>query len=124
MDQLRFSDALGIIWNYVGALNKYIDVTMPWKLSGPEHAARLDSVLYHLIEGLRLIGIFITPFMPDSCEKIRDQIGADADSFTWESAGRFGVLPADVRVARSEALFPRIDLKKELEALEQVENKA
>ena len=114
MDQLRFSDALGIIWNYVGALNKYIDVTMPWKLSGPEHAARLDSVLYHLIEGLRLIGIFITPFMPDSAGKLFAQIGAPEELQTYESAS-FGRMPVGARVEKGDALFPRIDIKKELE---------
>ncbi|MBE5781270.1 MAG: methionine--tRNA ligase subunit beta, partial [Clostridiales bacterium] len=114
MDELRFSDALTAIWSYIGALNKYIDLTTPWKLTGEEDAERLDSVLYHLIEGLRLIGIFITPFMPTSAEKLFSQIGASEELRTYESAS-FGLSKAGTVVEKGENLFPRIDIKKELE---------
>ena len=68
--------------------------------------------------------MLLTPFIPDSAEKIRAQIGAAEDAYTWETAGTFGVLPADVTVCKGSALFPRIDMNKELEFLEARQAKA
>jgi len=113
MDELHFSDALATVWELIGALNKYIDVTAPWKLKGEEDAKRLDSVLYHLIEGLRLVAILITPVMPSTAVKMFAQLGVPADLQGYEAAD-FGLL-GSVTVKKGEAIFPRIDIKAELE---------
>ena len=75
-------------------------------------------MLYNLLESVRIASSLLVPFMPESCEKIRGQIGAKPEQFSWEATGSFGVLPADVTVVKGEIIFPRLDLKKELEALE------
>ena len=82
------------------------------------NGGRLAAVLYNLLETVRISTVLLTPFMPDSCEKIFDQIGAAAELRTWENAAQWGMLPADVQVHKGEALFPRIDVAKELEELE------
>jgi methionyl-tRNA synthetase len=74
--------------------------------------------MYNLLETLRVSLILLTPFMPDSCEKAFKQIGATAENLTWEKAAEFGALPANVTVSKGETLFPRLDMAKELEALE------
>ena len=80
--------------------------------------------MYNLLEALRVSLILLTPFMPDSCEKAFRQIGACECCQSWESAGEYGVLPADVKVCKGETLFPRLDMAKELEALEKLNHKA
>ncbi|NLO49255.1 MAG: methionine--tRNA ligase [Clostridiales bacterium] len=119
METYAFQSALIEVFKVISRANKYIDETAPWVLARDEaNLPRLASVLYNLLETIRIASILLSPFMPDSCEKIRNQIGAKPDSLTWDAAGKFGLLPAAVSVSRSEAIFPRIDLKKELEALE------
>lgn len=116
MDALRFSDALTDIWQYIGALNKYIDITAPWVLAKDEaNKNRLASVMYNLAEGLRIVGVLITPFLPDTALKIREQLGIIADSeYSWDSVQAYGGLSAGTKVCRKEAIFPRIDVEKEL----------
>jgi methionyl-tRNA synthetase len=124
MDSLRFSDALSAIWQYVGALNKYIDLTAPWILAkDPDNRGnigRLSAVLYHLAEGLRIISVLIAPVMPETAKKIRTQLGVCSDLGTWESALTYGAISEGTAVAKGEALFPRIDVEKELAALEKI----
>ena len=119
MDRFMPQNALAEAFKVISRANKYIDETAPWALAKDESKkARLASVLYNLLESVRIASSLLVPFMPESCEKIRSQIGAKAEEFGWEAAGRFGVLPADVTVVKGEIIFPRLDLKKELEALE------
>ena len=75
--------------------------------------------MYNLLETIRICGILLTPYMPDSAEKIREQIGADASIYNWETAGVYGSLPQTVTVHKGAALFPRIDMNKELAFLEE-----
>ena len=77
-------------------------------------------MLYNLLESCRIAGVLLLPFMPESCEKLFAQIGAPAEVQTWDSVARWGALPAGVTVTKGPALFPRIDAKKELEALEKL----
>ena len=121
MEHYAFQNALAEIFKVISRANKYIDENTPWVLAKDMEAngARLASVMYHLLETLRVCAVLLTPFIPDSSAEILRQIGACADCSTWESAGQFGSLRRDVTVVRGDNLFPRIDAEKELEALEQ-----
>ena len=113
-------NALSEIFKVIQRANKYIDENAPWALAKDMEAngARLAHVLYNLLEVSRICGILLTPFIPDSCAKLFDQIGADEDRRTWWSASQWGVLRAGTAVIKGENLFPRIDLDKALETLE------
>ena len=127
MDGLRSSEALTAIWQYVSALNKYIDVSAPWVLAkdpnNQENIDRLGAVLYHLTEGLRIISVLVSPFMPRTSAVIRKQLGVPEEKGTWESIQAYGGLETGTTVCRGEALFPRIDVQKEMEELENLEKK-
>ena len=116
MDELQFSLALQDIWHLIGECNRYIDVNAPWVLvKSDEGKERLRTVMYVLCECIRVVGILIQPAMPKTPARIWEQLGLDDASLcTWESAFQFGLLPAGTRVCKGEALFPRIDIKKEL----------
>jgi len=120
MDKLQFSQALTEIWKLVGHSNKYIDDTAPWVLSrSPEKAARLAAVLFNLAESIRIISILIQPYMPETAPKIWQMIGvADPAQLSWESATRFGLYRAPGGVRKGEPIFPRIDVAKEIAALD------
>ncbi|HPE15359.1 MAG TPA: methionine--tRNA ligase [Oscillospiraceae bacterium] len=119
MEQFAFQNALIETFKVISRANKYIDETAPWVLARDEaNGPRLARVLYNLLETARICGVLLTPFMPDAAEKLFSQIGATPDARTWDSAASFGILPGTVTVTKGENLFPRIDLKKELAALE------
>ncbi len=116
MDELQFSLALQDIWQLVGECNRYIDVNAPWVLvKTNEGKERLKTVMYVLCECIRIVAILIAPTMPRTPARIYEQLGiAEGELTGWESASRFGLLPAGTKVQKGEALFPRIDVKKEL----------
>ena len=120
MDKLQFSTALVEIWRAISRTNKYIDETMPWVLAkSDESKPRLAAVMYNLAESLRIVSILIQPFMPETPEKIWHQLGiTDSCVLEWDSSKQWGGYPAGVLVNKGEVLFPRIDIKKELEELE------
>ena len=120
MDKLQFSVALTEIWKLIGECNRYIDLTEPWKLGkSDEGKPRLQTVMYNLAECLRAIAVYIAPTMPSTPARIYEQLGVtDPDLMTWESVRKFGMLKPGTVVKKGEALFPRVDIKKELEALE------
>lgn len=119
MDKLQFSQALAEIWKVIGECNKYIDATQPWVLGkDPEKKNRLANVMLMLAECIRYVAVLITPFMPHTPERIFAQLGVmDETLKTWDSLAKFGSLPAGIKVQKGEALFPRLDIPKELEAL-------
>ena len=120
MESYAFQDGLIEIFKVVSRANKYIDETAPWVLAKDEaNKPRLARVMYNLLETIRICGILLTPYMPDSAEKIREQIGADESVYNWETAGVYGSLPQTVTVHKGAALFPRIDMNKELAFLEE-----
>ena len=120
MESYAFQDGLIEIFKVVSRANKYIDETAPWVLAKDEaNKPRLARVMYNLLETIRICGILLTPYMPDSAEKIREQIGADASIYNWETASVYGSLPQTVTVHKGAALFPRIDMNKELAFLEE-----
>ena len=121
MDELLFSNALAEIWKLVSRTNKYIDETMPWVLAKSEDQKdRLGTVLYNLAESLRMISVLISPFMPTTPDKIRQQLGIEEKEYLigWESLNEFGKTPASIKVEKGQPIFPRLDIEKELEELE------
>ena len=126
MEKFQFQNALEEVFKAVQRANKYIDENAPWTLAKDMEAngVRLATVLYNLLEAVRVCTVLLTPFMPGSCEKIFAQTGAGADARTWDSAAKWGVLPAGVSVSKGENLFPRIDLAKELAELEAIAEEA
>lgn len=111
MDGLEFSSALQEIWKFVSRCNKYIDETMPWVLAkDPDKKGRLGTVLYNLAESLRIISVYISPFMPNTPEKIQKQLGITDDKLTtWESIQKWGKLTPGLSIAKKEIIFPRIE---------------
>ena len=119
MDTYAPHKALDEVFKLISRANKYIDETAPWVLAKDEaQRPRLAHVLYNLLEYVRISAVLLTPFMPDSCQKIFAMIGADDAARSWESAAAWGALAEQAPVAKGENLFPRIDLDKELAALE------
>lgn len=118
MDQTQLNNALAEIFKVISRANKYIDETTPWILGKDEsRKARLASVLYNLLEVIRITTTLLSCFMPTSMPKAWAQIGATEDLITYENAAKFGVLPANVTVHKGDALFPRIDTDKEIDEL-------
>jgi methionyl-tRNA synthetase len=121
MEQFAPQTALAEVFKLISRANKYIDETAPWVLAKDEGKKdRLATVMYNLLDTIRIGAALLTPFMPDSCEKIFRQIGAAADAVTWEAAGKTGVLPKNATVTKGDTLFPRIDVEKELKELESI----
>ena len=121
MDRFGTQAAATEIFKVLSRANKYVDETAPWVLAkDPEKKPRLATVLYNLLETLRICVVLLQPYMPDSCVKAFTQIGAGEDVRSWDSAKEYGALPADVQVVKGDTLFPRIDLNKELEELEKL----
>ena len=119
MDALQLHLALEEVFKLIQRANKYIDECAPWVLAKDEEKKpRLASVMYNLLEALRVSLVMLTPFMPQSCEKAFAQIGAAGEAVSWDKTGEYGVLPAEVSVHKGETLFPRIDMAKALEELE------
>lgn len=121
IDKTQINNALAEIFKVVSRANKYIDETAPWVLGKDESKkARLAAVLYNLLETIRIVSTLLSCFMPTTMPKVWEQIGAKAEDVTYENAGKFGVLPADVTVKRGEIIFPRIDVDKEIEELNKI----
>ncbi|MEZ3421588.1 MAG: methionine--tRNA ligase [Eubacterium sp.] len=118
IDETQLNNALAEIFKVISRANKYIDETTPWILGKDESKkARLASVLYNLLEAIRVSTTLLSCFMPSTMPKVWEQIGADENLITYENAGKFGVLPLNVSVKKGAALFPRIDVEKEIEEL-------
>ena len=128
MERFQFQNALEQVFKTIQRANKYIDENAPWTLAkDPANRARLATVMYNLLETIRICAVLLTPFIPDSAEKIFDQIGACPCCRTWEKANVWGSLRPDVTVHKGEALFPRIDAEKalaELNAIQEAQRKA
>ncbi len=121
IDQTQINNALIEIFKLVSRANKYIDETAPWTLAKDEaNFPRLACVLYNLLDTIRIVATLLSPFMPSTMPKIYEQIGATADDTTYEKAGEFAVLSQIATVKKGDVLFPRIDVEKEIEALNEL----
>ncbi|MBP3318865.1 MAG: methionine--tRNA ligase, partial [Ruminiclostridium sp.] len=117
MEKFAFQNALGDVFKVISRANKYIDENAPWVLAkSEEKKPRLARVLYNLLETVRICGGLLTPFMPDTGAEIAKRLGGAR--MDWDSLNAFGTLPADVATVAGAPLFPRIDMEKELAALE------
>ncbi|MGF9914975.1 methionine--tRNA ligase [Paenibacillus ehimensis] len=116
MEKMEFSVALAAIWQLVSRTNKYIDETQPWNLAKDETKREtLGSVLYVLAESLRISSVLLQPFMTETPRRMWQQLGVEAGPLTgWDTAHAFGTLPAGTRVAKGEAMFPRLEADKEI----------
>lgn len=119
----RVADAVEAVLNLAKRSNKYIDETMPWALAKDENKkARLGTVLYNLLEAIRYIAILLTPFMPQTAEKIFEQMNCDIKDY--DSMNTFGALKAGTKVNEAQALFARIDSEKMLAEIAQKQEEA
>ena len=125
MEKYAFQSALSEVFTVIARANKYIDETAPWVLAkDPANQPRLARVMYNLLETLRICTVLLTPFIPDTCKKIFDQIGAGPEVENWDSAAAFGSLSRTVSVHKGENIFPRIDTEKELAELDAIQEAA
>ena len=119
MEHYAFQNALAEVFKVISRANKYIDENAPWVLAKDEaNKPRLACVLYNLLETVRICAGLLTPFMPDTSAEIAKRLGG-AD-LSWDTLAHYGVLPRDVQTVAGAALFPRIDMEKELAALEEL----
>jgi methionyl-tRNA synthetase len=119
MEEYAFQGAMAEIFKVTSRANKYIDETTPWILAKDEaNKPRLAAVMYNLLETIRICTILLKPVMPDSCEKIFELIGAAGNLADYVSVTSFGNFPKSITVKKGDVLFPRLDLEKELEALQ------
>ena len=117
LDTYKVSDALSVVLDLAKRCNKYIDETMPWALAKDEEKkGRLGTVLYNLLEGIRFIAVLLKPFMPETSDKILEQIGTDVN--TLESLSEFGAVKAGDKVGVATPLFSRLDAEKVLAEIE------
>ena len=115
MDKLNFSMALEEIWKLVRRTNKYIDETTPWTLIKEGQEDRLKTVIYDLLESIRIISGLIKPFMKETSSKINEQIGYS--DYSYEDLTKFGLLKVGTKVCKGKNLFDRLDVDKELEII-------
>lgn len=121
VDETKLSLALTEIMTTVSRANKYIDETSPWILAkDPAKAPRLATVLYNLLDTIRICTALLSPFMPAMMPKALEQIGASDEDIKYENLFKFGVLPANVTVKKGDVLFPRLDVNAEIEYLNSV----
>ena len=121
VENAQLSKALEEIFKVVSRANKYIDETAPWVLAKDEaNKSRLCAVLYNLLETIRITSTLLYPFMPTTMPKVWEQIGATNGEASYENADKFSVLSPEVKVNKGEVLFPRIDMDKEIDALNEM----
>ena len=114
MDKFEFNVALADVWTLISRTNKYIDETAPWVLAKSEDdKAKLNNVLYHLAENLRIAGALLQPFMRATSGKIFEQLGMDERSFSLETLA-FGYSFTHPVVAKGQPIFPRLDVEEEV----------
>ena len=123
MEKYAFQNALADIFKVISRANKYIDENAPWVLAkSEENKPRLARVLYNLLETVRICAGLLTPFIPDTSAEIAKRLGGAP--MDWDSLGTWGLLNAEVATVAGPALFPRIDMEKELAALEELSKPA
>ena len=121
LENLHLSVAIAEVFKVISRANKYIDETAPWVLAKEDtKKARLASVLYNLLETIRIASTLLSPVMPNTMPEVWRQIGASQEDTQWAKAGERDVLRPDVTVTKGDVIFPRIDLDKEIDALNQV----
>jgi len=119
IDDLKIPEALDHVWSLIRRTNKYIDETTPWVLGKDEsQKGRLGTVLYNLVESLRMTSVLISAFLPTTSKKINAQINTNAT--TWDSLISFDGTIAGTKVNKGEVMFPRIDVEAKIEELDKL----
>ena len=119
MEKYAFQNALAEVFKVISRANKYIDENAPWVLAKSEgQKPRLARVLYNLLETVRICGGLLSPFMPDTSAEIGRRLGGAP--MDWDSLGVWGLLNPEAAPVAGAPLFPRIDMEKELAALEEI----
>lgn len=115
MDAMEINQAMRSVWNLIGRTNKYIDETTPWTLAKDESQnARLQTVLYNIMEVLRIVAVLVSPYIPHTSPRIYAQMGLAADEFLLKDA-TWGRLPSGIKTDKQQPLFPRFELTAESE---------
>lgn len=117
LNNFEFSAALSQIWKLINKANKYIEETAPWALAkDPAKIKRLHTVMYNLVEAIRISTVYISPFMPNTPAKVWAQLGLSdhPEAHTWESILNWGGTPTGIKINRGEPIFPRIEESKEV----------
>ncbi|TQS75353.1 methionine--tRNA ligase [Ornithinibacillus gellani] len=119
MENMQFSVALASIWQLISRTNKYIDENEPWVLAKQDDKKeRLGNVMAHLAESLRVVAVMLQPFLTESPKEVFQQLGLEGDALKqWESIYERGSIPAGTQVKRGNPLFPRLDVKAEVETI-------
>ena len=114
MDKMEISVAIRTVWNLISRSNKYIDLTGPWALAKDESKQeRLQTVMYNLIESLRIISVLIAPFMPNTAPKIWKQLGlGEFSKVKFKDIKEWGTVMTETKVEQPEQIFPRIEEEK------------
>jgi len=119
MDELKVADAIDEIFTLLRRTNKYVDETQPWILGKDENKkARLGTVLYNLLESIRIAAVLLEPFLPETSGKILKQINSDKTD--WDSLLEFNGMVSGQKVGTPEILFARIDTAKKMEEINKV----
>jgi methionyl-tRNA synthetase len=125
MEKMQFSVALTQIWELVRAGNKYIEATTPWNLAKSKDTREvLGSVLYHLLESLRVVGIMVQPFMTQAPKSMFRQLQLQDEEIQWESIHQFGITKSGKKVNKEKPIFPRLEVEKELVAIAEMMDQA
>jgi methionyl-tRNA synthetase len=120
LDRFDLQAALEVAWEYVGVINKYLDDRAPWALAREGKKDELGGVLYHALEAVRAVSVWIAPYMPCAADEIRRQLGI-AGKPEWAEGERWGILQAGAHLELPAPIFPRIEKKKMQEALRAIE---
>ena len=125
MENMQFSIALSSIWQLISRTNKYIDETEPWKLAKDDNEKeRLGNVLAHLAGSLRIIAVMLKPLLTEAPEEVFKQLGLeDNDLKQWDSIYEIGMIKAGTKVNKGKPIFPRLDVKEEVEAIKNMMQK-
>ena len=118
INNYQFSEGLKDIWKFISRMNKYIDECEPWKLSKDENQKdRLSTVMYNLVDSLYKIAVVISPFMPETGQKMIDQLGLDKDvtKLLLDDVREWKSYPVGNKLGKAVPLFPRIELEEEPE---------
>ena len=126
MDTMKINDAINDVWALIRRSNKYIDETTPWVLAKDDaQKERLQTVLYNLLESMRIIATLVSPFIPVSAAEMWKQLGlGDFAGANLADAQVWGKYPAATKVCKGNALFPRYDLEEEIADSEEEKKEA
>jgi methionyl-tRNA synthetase len=110
MSDLQFSKALEVIWNYIGLVNKYVEISKPWALAKESSMKnKLNEVLYNLVESIRMISLFILPIMPNIAAEIQKQLGLSSDGKPINNKITWGGTRPGIKVCKGQPVFPRVE---------------